>query len=197
MWTQHQSLKSVFLMQLKNHGSSSPHPAQERFIAEWKWWMQSRILCRPLQQIPPTAQNWVELSPLLDQHSYSWECNWDFLEWTCKDWTILFFTTIKSHLSDTCRCDTFFSFLLFIKCLYSWAWNSPWLPKGAERMELKHHQEVIRTASFLPHSPHPLHGMNSLTVLWATSLALLKSNTPLSLFTSLCTLHPRYLTSTS
>lgn len=112
MWTQHQSLKSVFLMQLKNHGSSSPHPAQERFTAEWKWWMQSRILCRPLQQIPPTAQNCVELSPLLDQHSYSWECNWDFLEWTCKDSTILFFTTIKSHVSDT-PADVILFFLSF------------------------------------------------------------------------------------
>lgn len=87
----------------------------------------------------------------------------------------------------------FFSFLSFIKgtYLYSWAWNCPWFPKWAQKMELKHHQEVVRTASFLPHSSHSLHDMNSLTVLWATSLALLESNTHFPLFTSLCTLHPR------
>lgn len=54
-----------------------------------------------------------------------------------------------------------------------------------------------KEASFLSRSPHSLHGMNFLTVLWAASLALMKSNTHFPLFTSLCTLHPKYLTSTS
>lgn len=91
-------------------------------------------------------------------------------------------------------------FLLKGTCLYSWAWKSPRLPKWAERMELEHHQEVLRTASFLPHSPQLLHGMNSLTVLTLTlgnKCGPAKSNTHFPLFTSLWTLYPRYSTSTA
>lgn len=184
---------------------AAPHPpAQERLTAESFTLGRMRVMNAVKSFVQAsaasTAQNWVKLCPLLDQHSYSWECNWDLLEWACNDFTVLLFTTIKSHLLDTpTDVVLFFAFLPFIKetYLYSWAWNCPWFPKWAQKMELKHYQEVVRTASFLPHSPHPLHGMNSLTVLWATSLALLESNAHSPLFTSLYALHPRYLTLTS
>lgn len=58
--------------------TAAPHPpAQEIFTAEsftlgrMRAMNAVRVLCRPLQQVLSTAQNWVKLCPLLDQHSYS------------------------------------------------------------------------------------------------------------------------------